>query len=73
MSPDKKESTPAEGKRDYLPKETRDHLRQARSEMRQGIETLLPPEFVAHRRAARRELLLAAQSLIQHALERLEA
>ena len=73
MSPNKEKAQAAEGKQGCMPPEARDHLRQARREMRQGIETLLPPEFVAHRRAARREVLLAAQSLIQHALERLDA
>ncbi len=55
------------------PEETREHLRSARKEIREAWEALFPPEFIAHRRAARRECLLAARTLINHALERLEA
>ena len=44
----------------------------AREEMRKSWATLLPPEFVAHRRTARKEMLLAARELINHALDRLE-
>ncbi len=73
MPPIKQGTKADERMKGCLPEEARDHLRTARSEMRQSIETLLPPGFVEHRRAARRELLLAAQSLIQHALDRLEA
>jgi hypothetical protein len=39
--------------------------------MKKSVEILLPPEFIAHRKAARREMLLAARSLIDHALERM--
>jgi hypothetical protein len=40
--------------------------------MRQSVEGLFPPEFIEHRRAARREMLLAARSLIDHALKRMD-
>jgi hypothetical protein len=73
MTPSKQDTKEEARGKGYLPEETRTHLRAAREEMRQSIEVLLPPEFVAHRRAARREMLLAAQSLIQRALDRLEA
>jgi hypothetical protein len=36
------------------------------------VETLLPPGFIEHRRAARREMLKAARSLIDAALEKME-
>jgi hypothetical protein len=52
--------------------ETREHLRSARKEIRDAWEALFPPEFITHRRAARREFLLAARTLINHALERIE-
>ena len=55
-----------------VPKETREHVKSARSEMRKSIVSLLPPKFVEHRRAARREMLMAARSMINHALERIE-
>ncbi len=55
-----------------LPEQTRQHLKAAGDEFRQSMEGLFPPEFVDHRRRARKEFLLAARSLIDHALERLE-
>lgn len=70
--PEKKVSPEEMGCR-VIPEQARAHLRAARQELRKSIEALFPPEFVRHRRAARRELLLAARSLIDHALERLEA
>ena len=59
-------------KKDSIPEETRQHCKQARQEMRESIRSIFPPEFIEHRRAARREMLLAAQSLINRAIERLE-
>ncbi|GMR11222.1 MAG: hypothetical protein BMS9Abin28_2049 [Anaerolineae bacterium] len=55
-----------------LPEETRQHLKAAGDEFRHGMEGLFPPEFVDHNRRARKEFLLAARSLIDHALERME-
>jgi hypothetical protein len=57
--------------RKHLPKDAREHIQAAREEMKKSIGVLLPPEFIAHRKAARREMLLAARSLIDHALERM--
>jgi hypothetical protein len=54
---------------DFVPPETREHLKAARDEMRKGYEALFPPGFVQHRRAAQRELLLAARGLIDAALK----
>ena len=53
-----------------LPEETREHLDSARKEMRESVESFLPPGFVEHRRAARRHMLLAFRSLIDAALDR---
>lgn len=53
-----------------LPEETWQHLKAAHKEIHQSFESLLPPGFVEHRRAARREMLLAARSLIDAAIER---
>ena len=53
------------------PKEAREHIKAARGEIKKSVEAFMPPEFVAHRKAARREMLLAARSLIDHALERM--
>jgi len=57
----------------WPPEETRQHLKAARSEIRDSFKSLFPPEFVEHRRAAHREMLLAVRSLIDHTLERIEA
>jgi hypothetical protein len=46
-------------------------MRAARAEFRESIKALLPPEFVQHRRRARKEMLLAWRSAIDAALERL--
>ena len=55
-----------------IPEETREHLKAAGDEMRKSIETLLPPGFLEHRRAARKEVLLAARSLLDEALKRMD-
>ena len=63
----------SEHKRPYLlPEETREHLKAARDEMRKSIETILPPGFLEHRRAARKEFLLAARSLLDAAIKRID-
>lgn len=56
-----------------IPEESRQHMKAAQAEMRESWKAFVPPEFMEHRRAARREMLLAARSLIDHALERMEA
>ena len=55
-----------------LPDDTRQHLQAARQAFRESIDAFLPAGFVENRRIVRREALLAARSLIDHALERLE-
>ncbi len=57
---------------DKIPEETREHIHAAREEMRESIKGLFPPEFIEHRRNARKEMLLAWRSMIDHALERME-
>ena len=57
----------------WPPEETRQHLKAAQSEIRDSFKSLFPPEFIEHRCAARREMLLAARSLIDHTLERMKA
>lgn len=56
----------------FVPEETREHLKTARDEMQKSYETLMPPGFLEHRRAARKELLLAARSFIDAALKRID-
>jgi hypothetical protein len=48
------------------------HVKAAGEEMCKTLASILPPEFHTHRRAARREALLAARSVIDAALARLE-
>ena len=55
-----------------LPDDTLEHLRAAGTATRKSVEALLPPGFVENRREARRQLLLAARSLIDAALKRTE-
>jgi hypothetical protein len=50
----------------------RQHVREAAACARKGMEGMLPQSFVEHRRAARREMLLAVRSLLDAALERTE-
>jgi hypothetical protein len=59
--------------RRWPPEETRQHVKSAHAEMREGIKSLFPSEFFTHQRAARREMLLAVRSLIDRAIERMEA
>ena len=57
---------------DKVPEEARQHIRAARDELRESIQAFLPPEFIEHRRKARREMLLAWRSFIDRALERID-
>jgi len=57
---------------DKIPEEVRQHVRAAREELRESIKAFLPPEFIEHRRKARKEMLLAWRSMIDAALERME-
>ena len=59
-------------RKDYIPEETREHYRKARQEFRKSVEGLLPEGFVEHRRAARREMLLAWRSMIDHVLKKMD-
>lgn len=56
-----------------VPEEAINHAKNARAEMLNSFEALFPPEFIEHRRAARREILLVAREIINHAIERIEA
>lgn len=66
-----KKKAEGEGRR-WLPEDTHSHLRAFRQEMRKSCEALFPPAFIQHRRAARKEALLAARSLLDHAIKHLE-
>jgi len=53
-------------------KEAREHARAARASLRRSFEELIPPGFTEHRRAARKEMLLAMRSLLDAAIERVD-
>ncbi len=50
--------------------EAREHVKAARTSLRRGMEELIPKEFLQHRRAARREMLLAVRRLLDAFIER---
>ncbi len=56
----------------WVSDEARRHMRQARHEARAVWEAMVPPEVLQHRRAARREALLAARSMLDHVLKHLD-
>ena len=66
---EKPRSHPFDG---FVTDEARQHMRAARDEMRQSVESLFPPGFIEHRRAARKEMLKAARTFLDSAIERLE-
>jgi hypothetical protein len=53
-------------------KEAREHVKAARNSLRMGWEELIPRGFIEHRRAARKEMLLAMRSLLDAAIEHTE-
>jgi hypothetical protein len=55
----------------HLPKAW-EHVKAAGEEIRKGLGAVVPPEVHEHGRAARREALLAARSVIDAALARLD-
>ena len=57
---------------DTIPEDVRRHARAAREEIRESMKAFLPPEFWEHSKKARKEMLLAWRSMIDHALERME-
>lgn len=48
------------------------HLKAAGEEIRRGVASMVPPECRAHSRAAGREALLAARSVLDAAIEQLD-
>ena len=69
MAEKTKRSKPFEGE---IPEEVRQHVRAARDEIRESVKAFLPPEFMEHRKKARKEMLLAFRSVIDAALEHME-
>ena len=52
---------------DKIPEEVRQHVRAAREELRESVKAFLPPEFMEHRKKARKEMLLAFRDVVQRA------
>jgi hypothetical protein len=53
-------------------KEARAHVKAAQQSFRLSLQDLIPKGFLEHRRAARKEMLLAMRSLLDAAIERTE-
>ena len=53
-------------------KEARAHVKAAGESFKLSVQDLIPKGFVEHRRAARKEMLLAMRSLLDAAIERTE-
>jgi hypothetical protein len=53
-------------------KEARAHVKAAHESFRMSIQELIPKGFNEHRRAARKEILLAMRSLLDAAIEHTE-
>jgi len=56
----------------WISDEARDHYREARREMREGIKSLLPPDYREHHDKARKEILLAWRTMIDDVLSDME-
>lgn len=69
--PEQKKST--ENRERWTSDETMGHFRAAREARKQAWRSILPPEFIEQHQIARKEMLLAARSLIDDALKRMEA
>ncbi len=63
---------PTHKRPDFVTDEAVEHMRTAHAEMRKSIEALFPPEFIARRRAACKEMLLAFRSVIDAAITHVE-
>jgi len=67
-----KDKSTKRSKRNYKPsEEVRQHMSSARAEMHESMRALFPPEFIEHRKVARREVLLGIRGLIDDALGRM--
>jgi hypothetical protein len=58
--------------KERIPEGVREHHKKAHEEMREGFKSLFPEEFINRRKAARKEMLLAARGMIDHVIDRLE-
>jgi hypothetical protein len=58
---------------DLIPEEVHQHARAAHEEISAGLRSFLPPEALEHGRKARKEILLTWRSMIDAAIDRIEA
>ncbi len=68
---EKKETEKISG--NWIPEDAKKHLKAAHKARMESVRSFLPPEFFENQKKARKEMLLAARSLIDHAIERIEA
>ena len=59
-------------KKSHIPEEAREHLKNARKEIRETIGSFLPPEYREHRDKVRKEVLLAWRAMIDEHLKRID-
>jgi hypothetical protein len=52
--------------------EAKEHMRAARQAMHKTLEAWLPTGYLEHRRAARKEMLLAMRSMLDAAIQRVD-
>ena len=57
----------------WLPEDAKKHLKAAHEARMESLSSFLPPEFFENQKKARKEMLLAARSMIDHVIERIEA
>jgi len=58
--------------KEHIPEETREHYKKAREEFKKSVEGFLPEGFVEHRHKARREMMLAFRSMLDHAIKKMD-
>ncbi len=68
---EKKETNKIPGS--WIPEDAKKHLKAAHEARMESVRSFLPPEFFENQKKAQKEMLLAARSIIDHAIERIEA
>ena len=58
--------------KEHIPEETREHYKKAREDFKKSVEGLLPERFVEHHHNARREMMLAMRSMLDHAIKKMD-
>jgi hypothetical protein len=58
--------------KEHIPEETRAHYKKAHEEMREVVKGFLPEGVLEHHRNARREMMLAWRSMLDHAIKKMD-